>query len=50
MQTKRNIAARAGRWSAKHRKIAIAGAVAYVRKDREAREIFDAILAATATW
>jgi DNA-binding NarL/FixJ family response regulator len=27
-----------------------AGAVAYVRKDREASEIFDAIPAATATW
>jgi DNA-binding NarL/FixJ family response regulator len=26
------------------------GAVAFVHKDREAREIFDAILAATATW
>jgi DNA-binding NarL/FixJ family response regulator len=27
-----------------------AGAIAYVRKDREPREIFDAILAATGTW
>ena len=27
-----------------------AGAVAYVLKDRDASEIFDAILAATATW
>src|SRR3954454_6800641 len=30
MQTKRNIAARAGRWSAKHRKIAIFGWLAFV--------------------
>lgn len=27
-----------------------AGAVGYVHKDRDAKEIFDAILAATATW
>src|SRR5204862_7297451 len=30
MQTKRNIAARAGRWSAQHRKIAIFGWLAFV--------------------
>src|SRR3954466_8868060 len=30
MQDKRNIAARAGRWSAKHRKIAIIGWLAFV--------------------